>query len=384
MLWTASALQRVSHCGRVPVSNSGHVSLRSRGPLAGYAGLQHCGSVWACPVCAARILVHRALEIGSVLGEAIRQGHPLGFVTLTMRHHQGQALDQLWSAGSKGWTRAITGKGWVAVDHLVDGWVRIWEVTHGRNGWHVHVHCVVVLAPGSVAEDLDRVAGGMWGRWSRGLQSAGLEAPLLVGQDWHMVTGDDAADALGEYLAKSVSVIDTGGPTSRSDVDTRAVSDGLGLELTHGMAGRARDGLATQPVWSLLDGMAETGDLPAWREWEKASKGKRQVGWSVGLRDRFAPSIEDLSDQAIVDQAVGDETDDLVLWTADEWRTFVAHPTRPVELLDAAQSGGRDAVQALLTRWGDVACSVVEWRGSGGAAPGGAWVPTGPGDPPSG
>lgn len=356
MLWKVSALKRIRHCGRVPVASAGHVSLRAREALAGYAGLQRCGSVWACPVCASRILVHRALEIGSVLGEAIRQGHALGFVTLTMRHHEGQSLDELWNAAGRGWRRSISGKGWTSTAELVDGWVRVWEVTRGRNGWHVHVHLVLVLAPGSSASDLEVVASGMWERWRAGLLAAGMDAPLRVGQDWHLATGENAADDLSSYLSKSVAV-----------VDSPDLAAGLGLELTHGMAGRAREGLATRPVWSLLDDMAETGEIGPWREWEKASKGRKQVGWSNGLRERFAPALDDLSDQAVVDQVLGDETDDLVWWTSDQWKVFVAHPTRARELLDVAQFGGRASVHALIEEWGDVSCSLISLiSGAGG------------------
>lgn len=357
MLWRASKLKRIRHCGRVPRSNEGAVTFRVLDAVGGYSGVQHCGSVWACPVCAGRILVHRALEIGAVLGRAIEQGHPLGFVTLTMRHHQGQELAELWGAASKGWRRSISGKGWVAVEPMVEGWVRVWEVTHGINGWHVHVHLVVVLAPGSTGDDLDLVAGGMFDRWCRGLVAAGLEAPLLRGQEWHLATGEAAAADLAEYLVKSVQVVDEAAQRA-------ATATGLGLELTHTMPGRAREGLKTQPVWSLLDDLVATGEASAlarWNAWEQASKGRRQVGWSVGLRERFAPEVEELSDDQVVAEELGTEADDVLAWTADQWRSFIARPDRAVALLDAAAHGGRDAVVALVESWG-VECTIIGER----------------------
>lgn len=312
--------------------------------------------MWACPVCASRILVHRALEIGAVLGQAIAQGHALGFVTLTMHHREGQSLELLWSAAQKAWQRSISGRGWVAVDHLVDGWVRVWEVTHGRNGWHVHVHLVLVLEVGADASTLERVASGMFERWSRGLLAAGLQAPQLVGQDWHLAEGAEASEDLAGYLAKSVQL----------EGSSDGVADGLGLELTHGMAGRAQEGLATRPVWSLLDELAETGDASAlhrWHEWESVSKGKRQVGWSAGLRERFAPTLEEVTDQEVVDQAVGDEHDDVAAWSCQQWRDFVARPERIPQLLEVAESGGRASVHALLESWGTV-CTLIDPKGT--------------------
>jgi hypothetical protein len=327
----------------VPRSLEDGVQLRARDGVAGFAGLQHCGSVWSDPVCAGRILLHRALEIGAVLGEAIAQGYPLGFVTLTMRHHSAQPLSLLWAAGQKGWQRSISGAHWVKVQPLVEGWVRVWEVSFSwANGWHVHVHLVLVLGKGSTSADLDRVAGGMYERWSRGLVAGGLEAPMLVGQEWHIVQGGEAGSRLGEYLAKM------------ADAPERSAA-ALGLELTHSMPGRASVGHRTQPVWALLDHLVATGEADAlerWHEWERVSRGKRQVGWSQGLRARFAPEVEDLGDDAIVQQELGTEHDGLVALSSTSWRDLVADPTRPVQLLEVTERAGVAGATAMLDHWG--------------------------------
>jgi hypothetical protein len=287
--------------------------------------------------------VHRALEIGAVLGVAIAQRHQLAFCTFTMRHHRGQSLEELWDAARKAWQRSISGKGWTTGRARgVVGWVRVWEVTYGMNGWHVHVHLVLVLRESATAEDLDLIAGGMFDRWSAGLQDAGLDAPLRIAQDWHLVRGEQASHDLGGYLSK---LADSAEPSS----------DGLGLELTHGLAGRAASGLATRPTWAILDHLVRTGESQAmrlWHEWERVSKGKRQVGWSKGLRQQFAPEIEELSDDEIVDQEVGTDADDLVRWTAMQWREMVRVPARIAELLSYADSVGIEAVCSALDAWG--------------------------------
>lgn len=323
----------------------GVVARRSPDGIAGFAGLQHCGSVWSCPVCSASILTHRALDIGAVLGQAVAEGFSLGFGTLTMRHRLSEPLRGLWEAAGKGWQRAISGCGWQAVQgrHGVVGWVRVWEVTDGRNGWHVHVHFVVVLGPGASAEDLDAVGLSMFGRWSKGLVAAGLEAPRLVGQDWHLAVGDRAASDLGEYLAKMV-----GG-------DRSAVALGLGLELARTQPGRARSDLATRPVWSLLEAVAETGDLetvPRWREWETASKGRHQVGWSKGLRRRFQPDVEDLTDEEIADREIGSKEDDVAVISSAGWARLVMIRNGCTDVLDALEVGGVDAMVEVLDRLG--------------------------------
>ena len=250
--------------------------------------------------------------------------------------------DRLWEAAGVGWRRAISGRGWVAVEHLVDGWVRVWEVTHGANGWHVHVHLVVVLPKGSTAADLEVVASGMFERWSRGLQASGLDAPRRVGQDWHIVSGDAAAVELGDYLSKMADSVEP---------DTA----GLGLELTHTMPGRSAEGLRTRPVWSLLDDLVQTGEavaLERWREWERGSKGRKQVGWSVGLRERFAPDVEEATDDDIAGQELGSRADDVLRLDLDAWRELVRVPGRPLAVIEALEAGGVSTASSTLRSWG--------------------------------
>ncbi len=332
VLWRASSLRRCRHCGRVPRS-AGAVTLRVRGGVAGYAGLSHCASVWACPVCGARIRWRRSIEVGQVLASAVGEGRPLVFVTLTMRHHQAQALASLWAGAGSGWKRAISGKGWVSVSENVGGWVRVWEVTYGVNGWHVHVHAVLIL---DQAQGWAGVAEGMYRRWSAGLVSKGFQAPMLVGQDWHLVHGENAADEVAGYLTKL------------SDDPGFA----LGGELAYSAPGRARGGLKTLPPFALLQRLEETGEVEAlrlWHEWEAASKGKRQIGYSRGLRERYG--VEEVEDQAIVDEELGTDQDDLVAWTRDGWRQLVEVPARMSRLLDLAEAGGQLAVAAALDEW---------------------------------
>src|SRR5262245_17620255 len=54
-LWKLSTLDRVRKCGRVSRLPGGQVGARTARERSGYAGLTTCGSVWACPRCAARI-----------------------------------------------------------------------------------------------------------------------------------------------------------------------------------------------------------------------------------------------------------------------------------------------------------------------------------------
>jgi hypothetical protein len=282
------------------------------------------------------------LEIGLGLSTAMALGLGLGFVTLTMRHQHGQSLVELWDAAAKAWRRATSGNSWKLARERcgLAGWVRVWEVTIGRNGWHVHVHVALVFEGTAIQERLDDIAGGMFNRWSRGLREAGLEAPLLRGQEWHVVGGDRAGEDLAEYLS---SVAKSG-------------ADSIGMELTQSLPGRSRGAYATRPPFELLTDVMEDGDggaLRRWHEWERGSLGRRQIGWSKGLRERLGAGIE-VSDEAVAAEELGSTDDDLVLIEAGGWAAMVRQPERLPFLLSAAQAGGLARVRATLDDWGDV------------------------------
>lgn len=344
LLWQESGLERVRQCGRVAVTPGGSVALRLRSGVAGFAGLSTCSSVWADPVCNAKIMARRAVEIGAAVEVWQARGGRVAFVTLTMRHRRGQRLATLWDGLSKAWAKVTSGKGWVTdrERHGVAGWLRVVEVTHGSNGWHVHVHSLLFLDPGLVEPDLAGLHASMFGRWSRALVRSGLARPLMVGQDAKLVAG--AADSdLAAYFTKAV-------------YGSRAI----GLEFTQTQSKSARSVHGTRAVWGLLDDVlgGDADALDLWHEWERGSRGRRQLTWSKGMRQALQLGAE-ATDEDIAEEEVGTAQDDLVLITAEGWRVVVAglHMAR---LLGAAEAGGLAAVRAVLDSIG------AEWVPIGG------------------
>lgn len=335
ILWQESRLKRVRDCGRVAVTPGGSVAVRLRAGVAGFAGLATCGSVWADPVCNAKVMARRALEIGAAVELWQAQGGRVGFVTLTMRHRKGQRLLTLWDALQKAWRRVTTGKAWLADREAygVAGWLRVVEVTYGKNGWHVHVHALAFLDAGLVDPDLAGLHGAMFKRWSAGLASSGVGRPLMVGQDAKLLTG--AADAdLARYFTKSVH----GGHR-------------VGLEFTASQTKAVRSAHGTRAVWGLLDDVIDLGDadsLDLWHEWERTSKGRRQLTWSQGLRDRLGLTAEQ-SDESIAGEELGSKDDELVLLTAAGWSVIVGG-LHMAGLLDVAEKQGLTGVRSFLDR----------------------------------
>ena len=87
-------------------------------------------------------------------------------------------------------------------------------------------------------------------------------------------------------------------------------------------------------------------DLDLWHEWEKASKGKRQIAWSKGLRARLLPAEEvvELTDEEIVEADLGG--DEVAEIAGDVWRLIAAR-RGDYKLLRAFERSNRNGWRLL-------------------------------------
>lgn len=330
-LWKFSTLRRVAFCGRFPTVAGGGVGVRHRDGIAGFAGLQTCGSVWCCPVCNVKIMARRGLEIGTAVERWISSGsgRTVALMTSTVRHSKRDTLASVWAAVSKGWGRVTSGKYWVAdqVTHGVEGFVKVIEVTQGRNGWHVHVHSLVFL-DNVVTGDISKLHQSMFKRWKSGVESAGLRAPSMRGQDIRIVSDSVAGrQELARYLSKS------------------QLATKVGQELTNSQSKGARTVLSTRTTWAILDDAVQglSAEVDLWAEWELGSKGKRQISWSKGLRDRLG-LLEEESDDDVAAEEFGSADDTVaIIWGWDD----LIQKRLQAECLRALEEGG----QSGLSRW---------------------------------
>lgn len=98
-----------------------------------------CGSVWECPICSAHVSERRADEIRSAMVRNSGAGGSAAFATFTVSHLSNDGLEELL-AGFLAAFRRLTSKPSYARlrrRYGVLGYVRVLEVTHGRNGWHL-------------------------------------------------------------------------------------------------------------------------------------------------------------------------------------------------------------------------------------------------------
>lgn len=347
-LWLFSSLPRVRKCKRVTVRPMGTVDVRktssgASGSVAvdsvGFAGLATCGSVWACPICSARIQAVRRLELGVLVATAKALGYTVAFGTVTLRHKRGQSLQMLWESLNKA-NRGVTNA--TRVKRLRKelgrvGYVRATEVTYGRSGWHPHIHSIQLFKGDVTAEQLQQLADAEFAVWERQAANLGLGKPLRDFYDLRLVT--DARVEFADYFAKSVY-----------DASAARSARSMSFEMQGNATKRARSIHGRTPFQILADvvDLGDAEDLDLWEEYERASKGRRALVWSPGLRDLL--KIEEVSDEDIAEESIGDEDD--VLFVVADWSPIAANPRLGGQLLAAVQHGGMVAGRAFCDAHG--------------------------------
>ena len=322
VLWDQSSLPRVRNCGRHSVDDDGAVGIKvtpgaDGSNVSGLRGLSTCGSVWGCPVCSAKIAAHRAQDLAQAVEHYTAQGKSVFMITLTMRHHRGQSLDECWQALSDGWNAVNSGKRWQADKKYWDisGYNRVTEVTHGEtNGWHVHAHVVLFFDREIGLESVRHIARGMYGRWEKALRRKGFDAV-----EEHALDVRKADEWVSDYLAKTTYAEDPQlQAAAEAYAEARTASaKKLAAEAALGVFKDAKRGNRTpfKILHSIIAGqqfgMDTSRDEQIWREWEQSSKGRRQMIWSRGLRAEVGLDVEKSDEQVVEDDDLQGE---VVAW----------------------------------------------------------------------
>jgi hypothetical protein len=251
---------------------------------ASTAGTVSCNSVWACPCCAGRILADRASQVRALVKWSGTQGHAKVLATLTVRHGFGDSVERLVRGISRAWRAFWSGREAQALKVRLGlvGWARRIESTYGPNGFHPHVHAVIL----STRE----LTGGDWAdvsaRWRDCVES---EIGPAHRPDADHGVRLDPIDGDGDYIAKA------------------------GLELG---ADFQKDPLpGHRSIWGIAQGAAdgEPTDLRLWLAWWRGTKGTKLLTWSTGLRERAGVGEDD---------APRPELETLATVTREEWRVL--------------------------------------------------------------
>ena len=353
----------VCKCHRSRLSDRVQLHRNVDGSGARFSGLDTCGSVWHCPVCAHGITNKRKAELVAGLVAARALGYEAHLLTLTHPHTaELGAADQLAKqADARQRYKNCRAYKRIMAKYGRLGSICSLETTHGKNGWHPHTHEIIFLRPGLLlnAADVDELRR----EWVRilikvGLGSVSDEADMLA-HAFDLRDGTYAA----EYIAKF-----------GQDPQGWQVADELTKSHSK-MGGRKIGGGDHVTPFQLLaqyaDGNAKAGAL--FIEYAKAFQGKRMLTWSPGLKAKLGigeqSDAELVADDAAPDPRPAEEACGLL--EADDWRLVLERDARG-ELLYITARNGWPGVQAFLhelrhhrpkTHRGDSECWVRKpWR----------------------
>lgn len=286
---------------------------------AHYKNLMHCDRVWICPVCASKITERRKQELITAMHTTTFIAY---LVTYTLRHTASDSLFSLTSAileafhdlkSGKVWQKHRQSYGWI-------GSIRTLEPTYGENGWHPHIHELVLLEAALTPEQLEEMTTFLKRRWHMVLDRYGRDASWLHGVDVRPGRED-----VSEYIAKFGHQPVIVGWTIESEITKAPTKRGRG---EHGRT----------PHQLLADSAA--GDEIAGKlfiEYANVIKGKKQLVWSPGLRELMGLEKREATDEELADQ---DTNCAFVLaqLTKVQWEIILGNDARG-ELLKVAAAG---------------------------------------------
>jgi hypothetical protein len=251
--------------------------------------------------------------------------------TLTIPHHRFSNCEQLRKGVSGAYRKVKSGKSWITAREGY-GWVgdiRALEVTHGENGWHPHLHILILFKPGKSQQDADAFASWLYDAWARAIERMGFGVCSKDAFTFEPVQADHGA---AEYVSKW----------------------GAALELTKANTKKTRNGGRTP--WQILGDFAEAGkprDRELFREYALAFKGARQLTWSRDLRALYLNEPE-APDNELADEGQAGETQTSSL--TREMFKLIAAKGKTAHVLSAQERGGFPAVLETLTKIG------IPWR----------------------
>lgn len=310
---------RTAKCLHVRMALKVDVYKDSQHRKAFYGGLITCGSVWACPVCTAKVQERRRLEIAKAMNRAYAEGMKCVMVTTTFPHMAFQKLPDLIERQAVALSKMKSGNPWTRVRQWAGyhGQIRSLELTHGASGWHPHTHEIWIVRKDCDAAELrERILN----RWQSACERAGLLEPAKVEAfREHAIDVKDNASC-SDYLAKMDDSKHWGADREVAKASSKK--------------GKAKGLHPFQFLARYKEGDEAAGRL--WIEYANAMKGKRQLFWSRGLKDWA--ELDDKTDEELAAEQ-NEEAALLGRLDKDQWSLVLRYDARSL-ILDIGEEAG--------------------------------------------
>lgn len=281
---------RVSSCQRVPVGyapnndySSFEVNIGSGDDgLTKFGGLSYCGNLWQCPCCAGNVARTKAAEVEHAMRETAKAGGQSVFVTLTQPHNSNDELKPLVQRQQAS-ISSVMSNGTVArflQKHGYFGQIRAFEVTHGVNGWHPHLHIIMLFDDISIIKEKEQLHAVLYKAWSTQIvKNGGMKPTEKHGVDVRLPRKGDSEE-IASYVAK------------------------WGMEVTNSHTKKGREKTSRTP-FQILDDLSDNyskRDHALLVEYAKGTHKKTRVYWSPKLKARF--NVQEFTDEQLANAPV--------------------------------------------------------------------------------
>jgi len=250
--------KRLAECGKRAVSTTVTIKETAEGKV--YAsGVWSCGRAWLCPTCALKISQHRAETLLKFFQSADRQGATTMMITPTVPHHQGTPLKDLLELVNDSFRRLTKNKKFQAAKEKYgfEGFVRSVEITHGKNGWHPHLHVLVFAL--CEADELTELCELIFEIWADIVNRSGkLKKGQKCSRKAFNISPVNSKEGMSRYLNKWH----------------------IGNEIASGQSKKSTAGRSVFQILQDYHKQPTSKDKKLLREYENATKNKQQLTYS--------------------------------------------------------------------------------------------------------
>ena len=255
-----------------------------------------CQSLWACPYCSFSSSAVRSAQISNMLKSWSDLDYSVSFATLTVSHSKKTSLSFLWDNLLLAYKSFQSGKGYLTLktNFNLIGSIRAVEATYGRNGWHLHIHLVFLH---NAPIDLKKFSSSVYSRW----ESSTKLFNLTTSKSGFDIRRSYSDSGLSSYLSKNT--YDLGSELTSTNIKKYANSRTPFTILYNMKLNNLNSCVCTNEDGSKK--YLNLCDFCLWRDWEKTSKGRRQIGYSgkksiLNLLSQLDLDIDDVQENLII------------------------------------------------------------------------------------
>lgn len=311
------------------------------------SGVETCGSVWNCPVCALKISTKRADQVREILTwSQTREGYSHGFLTLTTRHNKAEKCKDVKKRVLDAWRKVTQTRKYKEFGAET---IRALEVKYNiANGWHPHLH-IAIIAETNQTELKNFCYDFIIPKFLKLMDNESMQANQKYKEIW-------GGNGVSDYITKWDLSLELTHAESKNNFSNSYTPFGMLKELIkqpiefselEGIQNFYPDKQATAKK---TDEMLLRMELEKrFSEYSKAFKGSKQLTISRKLKDKFK-EFDLISDEEIANEKqVGAE---IKLQISRELFKTIASNRVQADIINAFQIGGLALVQTQLLEFG--------------------------------